>query len=134
MKILKIVLPVVASALVLTCIVLVCLSKFRGTITLLFFFFTFVVVTVSETKNLIKTYSTGKKRRRNESEKKLVHGSSVRTTSSEPGERNPTTGDLEFPSIQFRDIAIATDDFSRACLIGRGGFGKVYKVLVKIPA
>jgi hypothetical protein len=133
MKILKIVLPVVASALVLTCIVLVCLSKFRGTITLLFFF-TFVVVTVSETKNLIKTYSTGKKRRRNESEKKLVHGSSVRTTSSELGERNPTTGDLEFPSIQFRDIAIATDDFSRACLIGRGGFGKVYKVLVKIPA
>ena len=66
------------------------------------------------------------KRRSSESEKKLVPGS-VRT-SSELGEGNPTE-DLEFPSIQFSDIAVATNNFSKACMIGRGGFGKVYKVL-----
>ncbi|KAK3129513.1 hypothetical protein QOZ80_6BG0480870 [Eleusine coracana subsp. coracana] len=97
-KILKIVLPVVASAFMLTCILLVLLfRKFKG-----------------------------KKIRSNESEKKLVPGSSVRT-SSELGQGNPTE-DLEFPSIQFRDIVAATNNFSRTCLIGRGGFGKVYKV------
>ncbi|KAF8700652.1 hypothetical protein HU200_033998 [Digitaria exilis] len=64
------------------------------------------------------------KRRSSESVKKLVPGS-VRT-SSELGEGNHTE-DLEFPSIQFSDIVTATDNFSRACMIGRGGFGKVYK-------
>ena len=71
------------------------------------------------------------KRRSSESEKKLVPGS-VRT-SSELGEGNPTE-DLEFPSIQFSDIAVATNNFSKACMIGRGGFGKVYKVLLCSPA
>ncbi|OEL23091.1 putative G-type lectin S-receptor-like serine/threonine-protein kinase [Dichanthelium oligosanthes] len=65
------------------------------------------------------------KRRSSESEKKLVPATSVRT-SSELGEGNPTE-DLEFPSIQFSDIVAATNHFSRARMIGRGGFGKVYK-------
>lgn len=73
------------------------------------------------------------KRRRNESQKKLVPGS-VRT-SSELGERNPNPNeDLEFPSIQFSDIVAATNNFSRACMIGRGGFGKVYKVTLRSAA
>lgn len=64
------------------------------------------------------------KRRSSESAKKLVPGSMG--TSTELGEGNPTE-DMEFPSIQFSDIVAATSNFSRACMIGRGGFGKVYK-------
>jgi len=95
-KTVKILLPVLASVLIVTCIVLLWFCKCRAK----------------------------GKRRSSESEKKLVPGS-VRT-SSELGEGNPTE-DLEFPSIQFSDIAVATNNFSKACMIGRGGFGKVYK-------
>ena len=34
----------------------------------------------------------------------------------------------EFPSVNFQDILSATDFFSDSNLVGRGGFGKVYKV------
>ncbi|CAN6218638.1 unnamed protein product [Urochloa humidicola] len=95
-KIVKILLPVLASIFMLTSIFLVWFCKYRAK----------------------------DKRRSSESEKKLVPGS-VRT-SSELGEGNPTE-DLEFPSIQFSDIVAATNNFSGACMIGRGGFGKVYK-------
>ncbi|KAL6844617.1 hypothetical protein ACP4OV_025276 [Aristida adscensionis] len=64
------------------------------------------------------------KRRTNDSEKKLVPASIC--TSSELGERDPTQ-DLELPTIQFSDIVAATNNFSRTCMIGRGGFGNVYK-------
>uniref|UniRef100_A0ACD5XV21 Uncharacterized protein n=1 Tax=Avena sativa TaxID=4498 RepID=A0ACD5XV21_AVESA len=64
------------------------------------------------------------KRRKSESEKKLIPGSA--NTSTEIGEGNHTE-DLEFPSIQFADIVAATGNFSKEFMIGRGGFGKVYK-------
>ncbi|OQU89880.1 hypothetical protein SORBI_3002G288800 [Sorghum bicolor] len=96
-KIVRILLPVLASIFMLSCILLVWFCKTRD------------------------------KKRSNESEKKLVPGSSVRT-SSELAERTPNPNeDLEFPSMQFSDIVAATNNFSRACMIGRGGFGKVYK-------
>lgn len=77
---------------------------------------------------------TRDKTRSSESDKKLVPGSVQ--TSSDLAERNPTE-DLEFasirsfekelPSIQLSDIVAATKNFSRECMVGRGGFGKVYK-------
>ena len=38
---------------------------------------------------------------------------------------------IEFPLISFEKIVAATDNFSNSNMLGQGGFGKVYKVLVK---
>jgi hypothetical protein len=38
---------------------------------------------------------------------------------------------IEFPFITFENIVTATDNFSDCNILGKGGFGKVYKVLVK---
>ncbi|XP_044984368.1 G-type lectin S-receptor-like serine/threonine-protein kinase B120 [Hordeum vulgare subsp. vulgare] len=94
----KIAVPVAACVLVLTCIFFAWFWRFRGNFT--------------------------DKRRKTESQKKLMTGSA--NTPSEVGEGDHT-GDLEFPSLRFADIVAATGNFSKTFMIGRGGFGNVYK-------
>ncbi|CAM0902477.1 unnamed protein product [Alopecurus aequalis] len=86
----QIVLPTVAFLLLLTCIALVGVYKYRG------------------------------KRRKKENQKKLMLG--YFSTSKELVSEN-----TEFPSVSFQDILSATDFFADSKLVGRGGFGKVYK-------
>ncbi|XP_035821052.1 G-type lectin S-receptor-like serine/threonine-protein kinase B120 isoform X5 [Zea mays] len=38
---------------------------------------------------------------------------------------------LEFPSIALEDIIVATNDFSDFNMLGKGGFGKVYKAMLE---
>lgn len=42
--------------------------------------------------------------------------------------RENKTEDLELPLLEFKDAAIATENFSDSNKLGQGGFGIVYKV------
>ncbi|XP_051218841.2 receptor-like serine/threonine-protein kinase SD1-7 isoform X1 [Lolium perenne] len=86
----KITLPIIACLLLLSCIALVWIYKYRG------------------------------KRRNEETQRKMMLG--YFSTSNELGGEN-----TEFPFVNFKDILSATKFFANSNLIGRGGFGKVYK-------
>ena len=60
--------------------------------------------------------------RNNGSGKKVMIG--LESTSNELGDEE----DLELPFLSFRDVVSATNNFSDGNMLGRGGFGKVYKV------
>uniref|UniRef100_A0A0D9XGI1 non-specific serine/threonine protein kinase n=1 Tax=Leersia perrieri TaxID=77586 RepID=A0A0D9XGI1_9ORYZ len=65
----------------------------------------------------------GKRRNRQKNMELILE---VTSTSEGVGEEN-IVQDVEFLSIKFEDIALATHNFSEAYKIGEGGFGKVYR-------
>jgi hypothetical protein len=71
-----------------------------------------------------KKMDAGKTGNRKRSKKLILGGMG---TSDELGEINPAQ-DFVLPFVRFDDIVAATHNFSDACKIGQGGFGKVYMV------
>ncbi|KAM0844170.1 hypothetical protein ACQ4PT_057234 [Festuca glaucescens] len=69
---------------------------------------------------LVRVYKYRDKWRKKENQKKLMLG--YFSTSKELKGEN-----TEFPSVSFQDILSATIFFADSNLVGRGGFGKVYK-------
>jgi hypothetical protein len=64
---------------------------------------------------------TGKLRKKRVQKRRMLE---YLSSTDEPGGKK-----IEFPFISFENIVTATDNFSHCNMIGKGGFGKVYKVL-----
>lgn len=71
----------------------------------------------------------GAARRRNREDHKKLDLILGGTGASDGLGEGDTAQDFEFPFVRFEDIVAATGNFSEACQIGQGGFGKVYKVI-----
>ena len=67
---------------------------------------------------------TGKRQKKEVQKRMMLEY--LRST-DEDGDKN-----IEFPFISFKDIVAATDNFLESNMIGKGGFGNVYKVLTEM--
>jgi len=74
-------------------------------------------------KNPLMFLIAGKQQKKKVQKKMMLEY--LRST-DEAGNKN-----IEFPFVSFNDIVAATDNFSDTNMLGKGGFGKVYKVLAK---
>ncbi|XP_062226864.1 G-type lectin S-receptor-like serine/threonine-protein kinase At4g27290 [Phragmites australis] len=82
-----------------------------------------LLLLASTTLLWICKYRAGKQRKK-EVQKRLML-EYLRST-DEDGDKN-----IEFPFISFEDIVTATDNFSDSNMLGKGGFGKVYKGMLE---
>ncbi|WOL04814.1 serine/threonine-protein kinase [Canna indica] len=51
----------------------------------------------------------------------------IEKTSSEAPQKDVGTGNIAAQALTFRELASATKNFSPDCILGEGGFGRVYK-------
>lgn len=131
-NILKITLPAVSSLLILVFMWFVWICYSRGTK-----FPTFVVYSPPRNVciysllhmqssfisfNVVPLFLSVKERNK-KTWKKVVSG--VLGTSDE-------LGDANLPCISFREIVLATNNFSSSNMLGHGGFGHVYKVMTNL--
>lgn len=45
----------------------------------------------------------------------------------EPSSNQAEPGNIDAQTFYFRELAVATKNFRQECLLGEGGFGRVYK-------
>ncbi|CAK7340102.1 unnamed protein product [Dovyalis caffra] len=84
--------------------------------------------------NCFSCFQSQKSKRENGSPRHLVEPMVPETKKQKPGDGNKTAenrevdvGDIETQSFTFRELAAATKNFRQECLLGEGGFGRVYK-------
>ena len=130
-NILKITLPVVSSLLILVFMWLVWICNSRGTSSLLSLCIfprnvcicsLFHMQSSFISFNIVSLFLSVKQRNK-KTWKKIISG--VLNISDE-------LGDGKLPSISFREIVLATNNFSSSNMLGHGGFGHVYKVMINI--
>jgi hypothetical protein len=111
-NVLKIVLPVIASILILTCVSLVWMCKSRGKNNICFIFSGCNFHELFIRYNIdMKLFLSGKRQHSKKSKSNELENETI-----------------ELPYICFEDVVTATDNFSDCNMLGKGGFGKVYKV------
>jgi hypothetical protein len=115
---LEIVLPVMSSLLILTCIGLIWIYGFRGG----YIVFVLIFMPSLVHKKLKRRFLTGNQGSSNVW-KRLTRGDP--NSSIELADKN-----TEFPILSFREIAAATNNFSESSILGQGGFGNVYKARI----